>query len=364
MLSGVSRLPAAGALAVAWAACVLALACSRGADVSGSPSEGLVFVRKTAEGTDLFRARIADGAVERLTNTPDRNEDWPEWSDRVRRLAFLTAPFAGRRGWDLLVWSPERADHAAIYVSGQTEYFLDWSPGTAHLAYSHQTFDGPFVVGQVDVEANTRQVLASAAGAMLVRPSYAFDGRRLLAQELRGDGTSRILLLEPDRPQRDLTGAEPFYDDHPRFTRNDAWVTFDRRTSRTAPADVLLIRPDGGELRNLTDSPEHDDHSPRPSPTRDELVFVSDRDGTPDVHLIDFATGERRNLTATPDAGEWMPRFSPDGERIVFVILPADFRLGRAPLDYGSARIAVIDREGRRLFETDGINPAWMPAWK
>ncbi|HEY8493790.1 MAG TPA: hypothetical protein VIN04_07830 [Myxococcota bacterium] len=364
MLSAVSRLPAAGALAAAWVACALALACSRSAEVSGSPSEGLVFVRKTAEGTDLFRARIADGAIERLTHTPDRNEDWPEWSDRIRRLAFLTAPFAGRRSWDLLVWSPERRSEASIYASGQTEYFLDWSPGSAHLAYSHQTAEGPFVVAQVDVEANVRQVLTSANGSLLVRPSFAFDGRRLLAQELRSDRTSRILLLEPGHPARNVTGAEPFYDDHPRFTRNDEWVTFDRRASPTAPGDVLLIRPDGSETRNLTDSPEHDDHSPRPSPVRDELVFVSDRDGTPDIHLVDYATGARRNLTATPDAGEWMPRFSPDGERIVFVILPPDFRPGRGPLDYGAARIAVIDREGRRLFETDGINPAWMPAWK
>jgi len=138
---------------------------------------------------------------------------------------------------------------------------------------------------------------------------------------------------------------------------------FDRRDSREAPADLMLIRPDGSDTRNLTESPKHDDHSPRVSPVRDEIAFVSNRSGVNDVYVVDYATGAVRNLTHTPDAGEWMPQFSPDGERIAFVILPASFRVNRDRLDYGAARIAVVDREGRRLFETNGINPDWMPAW-
>jgi len=346
------------------AALALLVGCSQQANVTGPASDGLVFVRKTDQGFDLFRARLADGAIERITHTPDRNEDWPDWSDRVRRLAFLTAPGEGRPTWDLLVWSPGRRGQAAVYASGETEYFLDWSPTTPTLAYSHQTPEGEFVVAQVDIEKNTRLLLAKATGGgFLTRPSFAFDGRRLLAQEIVASGASQLLILEPDRESRRLTGAEGFYDDHARFTRDDAWIAFDRRDSREAPADLMLIRPDGSDTRNLTESPKHDDHSPRVSAVRDEIAFVSDRSGVNDVYVVDYATGVVRNLTHTPDAGEWMPQFSPDGERIAFVILPASFRVNRDRLDYGAARIAVVDREGRRLFETNGINPDWMPAW-
>ena len=353
--------PAALALSLA---CALSIGCSSQEDVSGPGSDGLVFVRQTDQGTDLFRARLADGAVERLTRTPDRNEDWPEWSYPARRLAFVAAPGGGRATWDLLVWSPNRRGQAAVYASGRTEFFLDSSLAAPLVAYSHQTPEGPFVVAEVDVEHDTKRVLSKAeGGSFLARPSFAFDGHRLLAQQVSGE-TSQLLILEPDRAARRLSTAEPVYDDHGRFTRDDAWITFDRRASRHAPADLLLMRPDGSEVRNLTESPDHDDHSPRPSPVRDEIVFVSDRSGVNDVYLLDYASGALRALTETPDAGEWMPRFSPDGERIAFVILSPSFRADRDRLDYATARIAVVDREGRRLFETDGINPSWMPAWK
>lgn len=357
----VVRIAAGGALLV----CALLLGCSRAASVVGSSSDGLVFVRQTRSGTDLFRARLADGEIQRLTRTPDLNEDWPDWSDRVARLAFLTAPAEGRPTWDLLVWSAARRDQAAVYARGRTEYFLDWSPTAPLLAYSHQTEAGDFVVAQVDVDKNTRRPLASAdAGAFLVRPSFASDGQRLVAQQVVASGASQLLILEPGQPPRRLTGNLPLYDDHGRFTRDDAWIAFDRRAAKQAPADLMLMRLDGSETRNLTDSPAHDDHSPRVSPVRDEIAFVSNRGGVNDVYVVEYPGGAVRNLTNTPDVGEWMPQFSPDGERIVFVILPGTFRADRDRLDYGAARIAVIDREGRRLFETDGMNPDWMPAWE
>jgi Tol biopolymer transport system component len=346
------------------AACLLLVGCSEEGTLSGPASDGLVFVRQTERGLDLFRARLADGAVRELTRTPDRNEDWPTWSDSAARLAFLTAPTEERSSWDLLVWSAGKRGQAALYESGRTEYFLDWSPTAPTLAYSHQAADGNFVVAQIDIEHNTRLLLARVTGGgILARPSYSFDGRRILAQQV-GSGVSQLLVLEPDRNPRLLTGEPAFYDDHGRFTRDDAWVVFDRRASWDAPGDVLLVRPEGGEARNLTESPEHDDHSPRPSPVRTEITFVSDRTGANDVYVLDYESGQLRNLTGTPDQGEWMPQFSPDGERIAFVVLPPAFRVGKAPLDYRQARIAVVDREGRRLFETAGINPYWMPAWR
>jgi Tol biopolymer transport system component len=350
---------------VAWlGALVMLSGCSKEAAVTGAESDGLVFVRQTDQGTDLFRARLADGAVEQVTHTRDRNENWPSWSAPARRLAFLTDPGEDRPTWDLLVWSPADPDQASVYASGQTEYFLDWSPTTPTLAYSHRTSEGVYVVAQVDVESNVRSVLAEAiGGGFLVRPSFAFDGKRMLAQRLLPGGASQLLILEPGRELRRLTGAEPLYDDHGRFTRDDEWVVFDRRDTRAAPADLMLIRPDGSDTRNLTNSETHDDHSPRASPVRNEIVFASDRSGVNDLYIVDYPDGAVRRLTDTPDVGEWMPQFSPDGERIVYMILPADFRVNQDALDPARARIGVVDRNGRPLFETNGINPDWMPAW-
>lgn len=339
--------------------------CGTDGELSGPASDGLVFVRATEGGNDLFRARLSDGAVERMFETPQRDEDWPKWSEAAGRLAFIASPGEGadERGWDLLLWSPGDDHEGELQVSGRSVFFLDWSPTLPRLAYSHRTKAGHSVVRLLDAANGSRSQIARAPQGIVARPSFAFEGRRVLAQWIDRNGASRLWLIEPGEQSRRLTGEKPFYDDHARFTRKDRFVVFDRRKTRSDPADLMLLQPEGGEVRPLTESPEVDDHSPRVSPVRDELVFVSDRTGRNDIFLMDYEAGEARNLTGTPDQAEWMPQFSPDGERVVFLIMPVGFRPGEGKLDYGDVRIAVVDRQGRRLFETEGINPHWMPAW-
>ena len=64
-----------------------------------------------------------------------------------------------------------------------------------------------------------------------------------------------------------------------------------------------------------------DQHSARPSPLRDELVFSSDRagNGSHDLFLADLAGGGIRALRESPEQDEYAPRWSPDGERIAAV---------------------------------------------
>ena len=55
-----------------------------------SPSQGLVFVRVSdGDGRDLFRARIADAAVRRLTDTPEILESNPVWLPSVLRVLYV-----------------------------------------------------------------------------------------------------------------------------------------------------------------------------------------------------------------------------------------------------------------------------------
>ena len=108
-----------------------------------------------------------------------------------------------------------------------------------------------------------------------------------------------------------------------------------------------------------------DEHSARPSPTRDELAFVSDRSQNADVYLVEMEGGVPRNLTRTPMFDEYAPHWSPDGELLVVTTVDVDAdepRLAdRATLTH--ARLRVIDREGRVLLDTPGFMPDWMPPW-
>ena len=95
--------------------------------------------------------------------------------------------------------------------------------------------------------------------------------------------------------------------------------------------------------------------------TRDEIAFISDRDGCQDVFLVDLPDGVPRNLTHSPEIDEGTPLWSPDGERLVVLQRPPTAS-GRPP-PAGEHRLSVIDRKGRTVFETQGMMADWMPAW-
>jgi Tol biopolymer transport system component len=94
---------------------------------------------------------------------------------------------------------------------------------------------------------------------------------------------------------------------------------------------------------------------------RDEVAFISNRDGSHDVFLVGLTDGVSRNLTRSPEIDEGVPIWSPDGERLVILRRPRTAPGSRPQVEEN--RLAVIDREGQVLFETQGMMADWMPAW-
>jgi Tol biopolymer transport system component len=119
-----------------------------------------------------------------------------------------------------------------------------------------------------------------------------------------------------------------------------------------------------GDVRTLVRSEQADDHSALPSPTRDEIVFVSDRDGNFDVFLANLDGSEVRPLTRTP-RHEFAPRWSADGERMLVTVAESEYGMPRLsdPESLRGTRVVVLDRSGEALFETAGFMPDWMPPW-
>jgi len=141
--------------------------------------------------------------------------------------------------------------------------------------------------------------------------------------------------------------------------RDGAWIVYTGRATASGPGDVILTRPDGSASRPLAADPTANEEAARPSPTRDEVAFISNRDGSPDLFVMDLAGGTARNLTRSPDREESAPRWSPNGDRIVIQVQP--YAPGRH--DLPGDRVVVVDREGRSLLDTDGRMADWMPPW-
>lgn len=359
------------ACCVAAALAVASLACSDGGlGVSGAASGGLVFIREEGGNADLMRARLSDQRLARIIHTPEREERWPYWSSLSGRVVFQVRPYGSSRTTDLRLWDPATGEETVLTrTARRDERWPAWSPSASELAYAFKNRRGSSGIALYDMEPTmTRVVARSGAHDFFFRPEYAPDGGRLVAERRAPNRRSSLWLLEPGRSPQPLTKDPNHVDGKATFAPDGASLVFTRRSSRESPADVVRLDLATGEVSLLAGLPEAHDHSGKLSPVRDELAFVSDRDGSMDIFLVELPDGVPRNLTPTPDLHEGAPRWSPDGERLAILRWSKGASRktespGEIRPDPARARVAVIDRDGTLLFETPGTMADWMPAW-
>lgn len=322
-----------------------------------------MFVRVVDGSKEVWRARLRDGALRALTDTPERDESWPYWSDRARRLVFQVEPVGGGQS-DLVLWNPDDGSESPLVNSpARSERWAGWSPSDGRLVYAFRGGRPPAGIAIADPSSGRRELAAASSPEdFFFRPSFDPTGSRLVVQRRVGPRGSQLWILAPGAPPRPLTADPRWFDMKVRFERDGKRVLFSRRPASGGPRDVMSVATDGSDLRVLASTPDSDDHSAHPSPSRDEISLVSDRNGSYDVFLAPLSGGPARALTRTPGRDEYAPHWSPDGELLaVTSSRAAADRTGRGGLE--DLRIAVIDRQGRVLLETPGLMPDWMPPW-
>jgi TolB protein len=344
-------------------AALIALGCGEGVcETQGAASDGLVLVRVVDGSNDLVRVRIADSSSRPLTRTPDRDESWPYWSGSARRLVFQAAPRGRPRSIDLMLWDAATGGETPLtQTPNRMERWPSWSPDGTRLAYVFRQ-ESSQGVAIADLRRGTRRVVAeSGRRDSFWRPHFDRNGARLVAQRGVARRQSHLWILSAEGAPRPLTADGAWFDAKAHFARDGAQVVYSRRPADGGPHDVARVAVEGGAIRTLASTPEADDHSARPSPSRDEIAFVSNRDGDFDIFLADLSGERVRPLTRTPERDEFAPRWSPDGERLVVTASRAGERAQLSNL--AELRTVVLDREGRVLLDVPGVMADWMPPW-
>ncbi len=151
-----------------------------------------------------------------------------------------------------------------------------------------------------------RQIVAR--GASDSAPNISPDGK-LVA--LGSGGTASLWLADANNGANLIQIGEGGL---PKWSPDGKFIIF--TSSKSGNADIWRIKPDGGELTQLTvDVAE--DVAPCWSPDQKKIVFSSNRTGNYDLWVLNLETDEFNQLTDHP-ADDGGPDWSPDGKYIYF----------------------------------------------
>jgi eukaryotic-like serine/threonine-protein kinase len=193
-----------------------------------------------------------------------------------------------------------------------------------------------------------RTSLTWAAAGLMV-------GAALVAAGLwfaRGSSTDGASDVAPEFVFQRLTNL-PGPERHPDISPDGRQALYSSRAAGNS--DIYLLRVGGARAINLTASSPDDDEQGRFSPTGDQVVFRSSRDGG-GLFLMG-ATGEsvKRLTTAGYD-----PAWSPDGHHVVYSTEGVDDPYARSIF----AELWTVDVAAgttTRVYAGDAVQPAWSP---
>jgi Tol biopolymer transport system component len=200
----------------------------------------------------------------------------------VQTNAAVTAPRADPREQHL-------ADLLMLTHGGQNAEAY-WSPDGRQLIF--QSTRPPFECDQIfrmPADGSGEATLVSTGKGRTTCSYFMPDGQRVLFSSTHAAGDAC-----PPAPDR---------------SRGYVWAVY-------PTYDIWTARPDGSDLRRLTDNHAYDAETTVCA--RDgSLVFTSDRDGDLDLYRMDADGSHVRRLTSTPgyDGGAY---FSPDCKKIVW----------------------------------------------
>lgn len=175
------------------------------------------------------------------------------------------------------------------------------------------------------------------------------------------DGNPEIYIMKPDGSEVRRLTNDPGFDDSPTISPDGSQVAF--LTARHDPNprfpnlkyEIYVINSDGSNLRRLTDTESAEDH-PAWSPNGKKIMFDADYDGDGfyEIYTLDVDGSNLTRLTSSA-ANDQFADWSPDGSQIAF---SSDRN--------GNWDIFVMDEDGgnqRPLTDSPEweLFPAWSP---
>jgi Tol biopolymer transport system component len=308
--------------------------------------------------SQIFRIDVATQA-KRALGVDDGVQ--PAWSPHGERIAYwgLAQPGARRA-----IWTVSKDGGTPVQVVD--DLFYNWSPAWSpdgKSLYFSSNRGGSMNIWRVAIDERSGEVQGApqaitTSSVWSALPSLSRDGRRLLFATNENRSFVEQVPFDPAKgraagpPVLVFQGARSIYSCD--ISPDGGWLAL----GSSAPQDdLLLVRRDGSEVRQLTNDPERD-RGPRWSPDGRSLLFYSNRSGKYEAWTIRPDGSGLTQVTHLP--GQVInPFWSPDGRHISltsrgasildFPVLPASLR-ALPPVEGGQTLSGISwSQDGRFL---------------
>jgi len=265
----------------------------------------------------------------------------PRWSPSGARIAFASRVASGAEATSNIASMPaDGGDLVAVTDDSFLNWNPVWSPDGAFLFFVSNRGGSPNI-WRVGVDQQTGQPrgepqAVTTPAANIAHLSISADGRRLAYSAIQESQNIERLPFDPvkgevlGQPQPVTTGSRFWANPDP--SPDGTQVVF---YSQISPeGDVYIAAADGsGALRQLTEGPAHD-RVPRWSPDGEWIAMFSDRTNALQLWMIRPDGSDLRQVTQRPTG---IIAWSPDGRHM------AASRLGAGS---GGPTAAIIDPHG------------------
>jgi len=261
--------------------------------------------------SELWKVDLRDGAPTRLTET---DAVQPAWSPDGGRIAFWSNT-GGQRD----VWTVDAAGGEPLAVT--SDRFTDWSPAWSpdgRWLYFSSDRGGSMNLWRVPIDAasgRTRGEPQRVTGGVrgMGHAGFSSDGSRLVLMAYERKSILVFQEIDPSEPcsvraTRVLSGQSPSWCS---MSPDAQWLAC---TIRGAREDIVVLRPNGSDVRRLTDDPDKD-RFPTWMPDGESVTFLSTRSGDWEYWTIRTDGSGLRRLTDLGGVGGSV--ISPDGRRMM-----------------------------------------------